>query len=70
MVDVRAVYKGNSPILEVNPRGTSRSRSTREIAIRSRQWSENRKTYPPSNCALTVADSDAIVAGEGGDDMQ
>ena len=48
----------------------SRSRSAREIAIRSRQRSENWRAYLPSDCALTVSDSGAIVAGEGGDDMQ
>ena len=57
------------------PRGrhvgsVSRSRPTREIAIRSRHRSEIWRADPLSDCALTVADSDAIVAGDGGDDMQ
>ena len=47
-------------------RSPSRSRSTREIAIRSRHRSEIWRGDLPSDCALTVADSDAIVAGEQG----
>ena len=63
MVEVRAVYKGNFPILESMTGGSNcASVQLLEIEIGSRQTKRFSRAYRPSDWSMTVSEHYAMVA--------